>query len=130
MNQIAQRRRIKSKLVFSNIRNEFSAGFSIGIEKLLSRFVRAKVSFVLRREKCRLVMIEPPGQLFRRRILEIDDRIFIAVEHIAFEQEIPRAMQQSTVLDAGAVMNSFEIKTRERRRRGNAVETMSVIENA
>src|SRR5256885_8389137 len=130
MNQIAQRRRIKSKLVFSNIRNEFGAGFSIGIEKLLFRFVRAKVSFVLRREKCRLVMIEPPGQLFRRRILEIDDRVFIAVKHIAFEQKVPRPMQQSTVLDARALMNSVEIKTRERRRGGNAVKAMAVIKNA
>src|SRR2546423_9827738 len=120
MNQIAQRRRIKSKLVFSNIRNEFGAGFSIGIKKLLSRFVRAKVSFVFRREKCRLVMIEPPGQLFRRRILEIDNRVFITIKHIAFEQEVPRTMQQSAVLDARALMNSFEIKTRESRRRGDA----------
>src|SRR5882724_2644318 len=130
MNQIAQRFRIKPKFSLSDKRDEFSAGLAGGIEKLLSRLVRAKVSFVIRREKCRLVMIEPPGQLFRRRILKIDDRVFIAVKHIAFEQEVPRPMQQSAIFNARVVMNSFEIKTRERGRRGNAVETMSVIQNA
>src|SRR2546423_14643393 len=130
MNQIAQRFRIKTKFRLSDKRDEFSAGLAGCIKKLLSRLVRAKVSFILRREKCRLVMIEPPGQLFRWRILEIDDRVFIAVKHIAFEQEVPRPMQQSAVLDAGVVMNSFEIKTRERCRRGHAVKTMSVIKNA
>src|SRR5882724_6657011 len=130
MNQIAQRFRIKTKFRLSDKRDEFSAGLAGCIEKLLSRFVLAKVSFILRREKCRLVMIEPPGQLFRWRILEIDDRVFIAVKHIAFEQEVPGAMQQAAIFNVGVVVNSFEIKTGKRRRRGNAVKTMSVIKNA
>src|SRR5882724_3918275 len=127
MNQIAQRFRIKTKFRLSDKRDEFSAGLAGGIEKLLSRLVRAKVSFILGRQKRRLMMIEPPGQLFRRRILEIDNRVFIAVKHIAFEQEVSRPMQQSAIFNTGAGVNSFEIKTRERGRRGNAVKTVSVI---
>ena len=114
----------------SDIGNEFGAGFPIGIEKLLSRFVRAEMSFILRRKKRRLMMIEPPRQPLRRRILEINDRIFIPVEHMAFEQEIPRAMQQSAIFNGHVPMNSFKIKTRERRCGGNAVEAMTMVENA
>src|SRR5437763_7669424 len=130
MNQIAQRFRIKTKFRLSDKGDEFSAGLAGCIEKLLSRFVRAKVSFILQRQKRRLMMIEPPGQLLRRRILEIDDRVFIAVKHIAFEQEVAWPMQESAIFNTGVVVNSFEIKTRERGRRGNAVKTVSVIQNA
>jgi hypothetical protein len=43
-----------------DVGDEFSAGFPRRVEKLLSRRIGAKVRFVFRREKCRLMMIEPP----------------------------------------------------------------------
>ena len=51
MNQIAQRFRIKPKFRLRDKRDEFGAGLAGCIEKFLARFVRPKVSFVLRREK-------------------------------------------------------------------------------
>jgi hypothetical protein len=40
---------------------------------------------IIGREESALVMIEPPGEQRRTRILEIDDDIFVAIERAIFE---------------------------------------------
>ena len=67
-----------------------------------------------------LVMIEPPRQPPVGAIFEIDDRVFVAVEHVSVEQEIVRAMQQPTVTNFSVGMYSLLIKTGEGRRRSSS----------
>ena len=76
------------------------------------------------------MMIEPPGQFVRRRILEIDDRVFIAIEHFFVEQNIARAMQQTAVINLGVWIDSLMIKTREGGRGSHAIKTVAVIKDA
>src|SRR5262245_38103333 len=46
-----------------HVRDELSAGFVTRIVELTTASIVTKMGFVLRRKKCTLVMIEPPGQL-------------------------------------------------------------------
>ena len=85
--------------------------------------------FVLRREKGRLVMVEPPGQAVGGRILEIHNRVLVSVEHL-FVKERAGTMEQPCVFDAGRGANSCEVKAREDGGRGDAVKAVSVIEQA
>src|SRR5207302_7287129 len=88
------------------------------------------MSFIFRREKCRLMMIEPPRQFLRRRVLEIHDRVFIPVEHRLVEEEIAGPMKQASVCNFRIAVNSFEIKARECGRRSHAVKAVAVIKDA
>ena len=74
-------------------------------------------------------MIEPPGQLFRRRILEIDDGVLVAIEH-GFIKQVARTMQQTGVTDISIRVDSFIVETRKGCRRSNAVEAVAVIKHA
>src|SRR6266849_9782690 len=103
-----------------DVGDEFSARLACGIEKFLSRVVRAKMRFVFRREKSRLMMIEPPGQLVRSRVLKIDDRVFVAIEQVEIKQ-VSRAVQQAAVIDFRFRMDSFFVKARENGSRSDAV---------
>ena len=76
------------------------------------------------------MMIEPPGQLFRRGVFEIHDRVFVAVKHVSVEEKVVRAMQQPTVTDFSVGMYSLLIKTGESRRRSDAIKTMTVVKDA
>ena len=73
-------------------------------------------------------MIEPPGQLFRRCIFEIDDRIFIAIKQLEIEK-VARAMQQTSVVDFSFGMNTVFVESREGCRRGDAVKTVAMIKD-
>ena len=72
-------------------------------------------------------MIEPPGQSFRGRILEINDRVFVAIKHSQVKQ-IARAMQQSGVVDVSFGVNAFFVKTRKGSGGGDAIEAVTMIE--
>src|SRR5262252_7235844 len=55
VNQVAQGLSVETKFCLRNIGDEFSAGLAAGIEKLPAGLVRPEVSFILRREKGRLM---------------------------------------------------------------------------
>src|ERR1043165_5254229 len=76
------------------------------------------------------MMIEPPGEFFRRRVLEINNGILITVEHISVEEQIAGTMQQTAVRNIGVRVNPFEVKTREGGCRGHAVKAVPVIKDA
>ena len=117
---------VETKLIARNIGDEFRARLARGVEKFLAGLVSAKVSFVFGSQKRRLVMIKPPGQFFRGRILEVDDRIFVAVEQREIEK-VSRTMQQTAVVDFRFRMNAFFVEAREGCGRGDAVEAVTVI---
>ena len=129
MHQVAERFGIKTKLSPGNVRDEFSAGLTSGIKELLARLVSAKMCFILRTEKRRLMMIEPPRQFGRRRVLEIDNGILVTVEH-SFVKKIAWSMQESAIFNVRSAIDSFVVKPAEYGRRSDAVKTMAMIENA
>ena len=129
MNKVAQRFGIKTELGLRDIGYEFRAGFTSWIKKLFARLVSMKMRFILRTEKCRLMMIEPPGQLRRWRIFEVDDRVLVSIKHL-FIKQIARSMKQPAVMNIGAGNNSLAIKPGECCRRGNAVKAVAVVKNA
>src|SRR5213083_226193 len=104
--------------------DKFRARLARRIQKLLVRLSDAEMYFVLWGEKRGFVMIEPPGQFFGRRVLEIDDRILVTVK------QVTRAMQQTGVLDLRFGMDLFFIKACEGGGRGDAVEAVAVIKQA
>src|SRR5258705_13256613 len=91
--------------------------------------VGTKVRFIRGRKKRRLVMIKPPGQLLCRRILEIDDRVFVAIQQRQVEK-VSRAVQQTSVVNFSFAVNTVRVEAREGCGRGDAVETVAVIKNA
>ena len=85
-----------------------------------------KVLFVRLRQKRRLVMVEPPSQPFVRAILEIDDRILVAVELIAVES-VARTVHRRRVIDLGVSVDFCSVKFGKDRGRRHPVETIAVI---
>src|SRR5215472_3145624 len=74
-------------------------------------------------------MVEPPGDLGRTGILEVDDCVFVAIE-LALVEKRARAVQKTSELKVHIVADTLAIKPREQSRRGCTVEAFVVIENA
>src|SRR5687767_5163374 len=122
-------RNIEPEPFVRNVSNKLSARFSRRIEELPPRRIRTKMRFILRRQKRRLVMVEPPRQSFRRRIFEIDNRVLFGVKHVEVKQ-IAGTMQQSSVVDLCVGIDPFFVEPRERCGRRYSVEAMTVIKDA
>src|SRR4051812_16981932 len=65
-----------------------------------------------RREERALMMIKPPGDAGRIRILEIDDHIFIAVEYAVVER-LTRAVSHARQPELAVRIHAFAIKSRK-----------------
>src|SRR5690348_10493615 len=78
MNQIFEWPRIKSKFVLRYRSDEFGARAIVWLIKHVRDGMFSKLPGILRSEERALVMIEPPGQFRRVRILEVHDHILIA----------------------------------------------------
>src|SRR2546423_2903044 len=70
-------------------------------------------------------MVEPPGELWRIGVLEVDDDGFVAVKSIAFPG-LRGAMGHAGEAKIGVAVKAFAIKTIEERSRGGAVEAAVV----
>jgi hypothetical protein len=84
---------------------------------------------VLRGEKSREVMVKPPGNFGRSRILEVDDCVFVAGK-IALVEESAGAMDEAVVLVAGPGGDALAVKAREERSRAGPIEAFVVIKDA
>jgi hypothetical protein len=69
---------------------------------------------IMGREKGRLVVIEPPGDLWRGGVLEIDDGVLVAGE-IALVKERAGAMHQAVILIGGIGADALAMEAREER---------------
>src|SRR5882672_7158923 len=87
------------------------------------------VLIVFRREKCAQMMIEPPGDLGRSGVFEVDNRVLVSNE-ISFIEERSGAVHKAMVLIAGILANALAMKTGKKRSRAGPIETLVVIENA
>jgi len=88
--------------------------------------VLAKMLGVLRREKCALMMVEPPGYFWRVGIFEINDRIFIAIE----DAILPRRhspVGHAAKSEFSVLIEALTVKAVKQRSRSRAVKT-SIVE--
>ena len=105
VNQLGHRRGVKAEARGRDVRQKAGAGGVFGIEKLARGADRVllagqEVLVILRREKRRKMMIEPPGDPRRGRVFEIDDGVFVAGK-LALVEERAGAMHQPVILVAG-----------------------------
>src|ERR1019366_7112652 len=86
---------IEAEMLLRDHGDETGAGLVIGIVKLAVALVLFEVLGIGRRKKSALVMIEPPSDLGRTGVFEVDDGVLVAVELVLIEQSA------STVHEAG-----------------------------
>ena len=80
------------------------------------------------REKRALVMIEPPGNVGRTGVLEVDDGVFVAVKVFLIEERAC-PVEQSGVDELPVAANTFPIEARKQRSRTRTIKTLVVIKN-
>src|SRR5690606_12372927 len=129
MNKLVEEGIVKADFLFSDPGDELCTGLACRVEAFLSRRVCQKMSLVLRRQKRRLVMIEPPCQTLVRTIFEIHYRILISVELVAIKS-VAGAMHRGRVRDLRVPIDGRTVKFCEDRGRRYAVKAVAVIENA
>jgi hypothetical protein len=71
-------------------------------------------------------MVEPPVEFLGRRILEVNDGVLVAVEHL-FVKERAGAVQERRVINVRAIVDLRAVEAREDRRRRHPVEAVAVI---
>jgi hypothetical protein len=134
VNQLPDRRSVKSKARGRDVRQIARAGGVVGIEELAPAadrilFAGQKMLLVLGCQKRRQMVVKPPGNPRRRRIFEIDNGVFVAGKLVLVKQS-PRPMHQAVVLVAGACRDPFAVKPREQRGRARSVKEFVVIKDA
>src|SRR5579862_331954 len=127
--QIGYRGGIKPEALLRDHGDEAGAGFEGGIVKLAIAFIVLEVSGIGGREKCALVVIEPPRNLRRTRVFEVDDGVFVAVK-MRFVEKRPGAVQQPGINELHIFTDALPIETRKQSRRGSSVETLVMIEDS
>ena len=111
------------------MRDELRAGLVTRIVELVAAAVAAKVIFILRRKKRALMVIEPPRQLIRSGIFEIDDRI-VARSKLFVCNVLPRLVSEAFVFDLCVRIDMAFVETRKHCCGGDSVKTVVVVQNA
>src|SRR5438309_3113588 len=124
-NQLFNGMGIKAKFLLCHMRQKFGAGSVFRVEKLPAFIAKAIMVRVFRREECALMMVKPPGDLWRRGIFKIDDGVLVAIE-ISLIEESARAMDQSGELEVHVRPDAFAVEARKQRGRGRPVKTFAV----
>jgi hypothetical protein len=119
VDQLGDRSGVKAEARRGYVRQKAGARGVIGVEELARAAVRValaveKALLILRRKKCRLVVIEPPGDPGRRRVLEVDDGVLVAGK-LALVKERAGAMHQAAILIAGAGGDALTMEACEQR---------------
>ena len=74
------------------------------------------------------MMVEPPGNLGRTGVFEVDDDVLVAVEFLVIEQR-PGAVNQAGKNELGVAANALAIEAGKQRGGGGSVKAFVVIEN-
>jgi hypothetical protein len=90
---------------------------------------RQEMGVVLRRQESAQMVVEPPGDRWRGRILKVDNRVFIAAEFSFVEQRAGAVHQTAEFVFRGG-RDAFAMEARKQRGRTCAVKTFVVIKNA
>src|ERR1700690_1572231 len=128
MNQLGERLGVESEFLRRDGGQEFRAGFESWIVEFLARAVLLEIGGIFRREKRALMMIEPPGQARRTRVLEIHDGVLVPVEYTILKR-LRSLMRHSRIAEFGLRIDSLAVKPRENRGRRGPVEALIVEED-
>jgi len=92
----------------------------------MAAVVPSKMRLIVWRQKCALVVVEPPCEFVGCGILEIDDDVLARAELI-FADVLAGFVRQALVLDLCIRVDMRPVKARKHRCRRNAVETIVVV---
>jgi hypothetical protein len=84
-----------------DVRDEFRTRLVAWIVEFMTARVASKMSLVLRRQKCALMVIKPPRQLLGRGVFEIYDYVFV-VSELLIGNVLPGLMSETFVFDLSA----------------------------
>jgi hypothetical protein len=73
-------------------------------------------------------MIEPPRDIRRTGILEVDDGVLVAIELLFIEQG-SRTMDEASEFEVDVAADALAIEAREKRRRGSPIKAFVVIKD-
>jgi hypothetical protein len=73
-------------------------------------------------------MIEPPSDIGRTGVLEVDDSVFVSVK-LLFVKERACAVDESRKFELHVTPNPFAVKTREQGGRRSSIKTLVVIKD-
>src|SRR5882724_3028323 len=125
INQISEWRRIESKFLPRRVRNQFCAGLVVRLIVKVLPGRLFKLRGIRRRQECALVMVEPPRHLRRIRILEIDNRILVAIEQSRFPRLL-RAVRHARETKLCVRIKFFAVKTVKKGSRSGSVKAAVV----
>src|SRR3954453_3674126 len=129
MNKIRDGCGIEPEALLRDHRNETGTRLEIGVVKLAIALVLLKVLGIRWRKKCALVVIEPPCDLGRTGVFEVDDGVLVAVELLLVEQRAG-SMNQSGEFEFDVAANALAIKAGKQRGRRGSVETLIMVKDA
>ena len=75
------------------------------------------------------MVVEPPGDLGRGRVFEVDDGILVAGE-LALVKKHAGAVHQALILIAGPRRDTLTVEAREERGRAGSIKAFIVIKDA
>src|SRR5579859_5307725 len=128
VDDVGQRLGIEAELLLRDGRDELGARLEIGIVELLLALVGTELRGILWREERTQVVVEPPGDLVRAGVLEVDDGVLVAVE-LALVKQRTGAMDEAAELEGDVFADAVAIEAREDGGRARAVETLIVEED-
>src|SRR5579863_4161311 len=125
MDQLGQRLRIKVEFFLGHRGDQFRAGLVLRLVEHVRARMLAEMPGVFRGEERALMMIEPPSQLRRIGILEIDDDIFVAVKKTALPWMLG-AMGHSREMEIRLGIETLAVEAVKKRGRCRTVEAAIV----
>jgi hypothetical protein len=128
MNQVGDGLGIETKALLGDGGYETGAGLKIRVVEFLIALILLKVRSISGRQKCALMMVEPPGDFRGAGLFEIDDGIFLTIKVLLVKQSAG-AMQQARENKLNVAANPFAIETREQRSGRSPIKAFVVIEH-
>ena len=121
LDQLCQVVCLESEFLGSDEGNQLGAGLEARVVELLPAAVLAEVGGVFRRQKGALMVIEPPVEPRRGRVLEVHDGIFVPVKQ-RFIEQLRSAVRQTRVGELGFRADTRLVEPGKDSRRSRAVE--------
>ena len=112
IHQIRHRCWIEAEALLRDHRNKTGARLEARIVKLAITLLLLEMSGISRAQKCALMVIEPPGDLGRGRVLEIDNCVLLAIEIVLVEKRAG-AMQETRKRKLHVAADPLAVETGE-----------------
>jgi len=121
--------RLEPETLLRNHGQESRARFKTRIVEFPIAGIAFEVLRVLWRQERAFMMVEPPGDLSRGGVLEVDDGILVA-DKVVLVKQGSGAMQQAHVFKLDVVTNTLSVKAREKGGGAGSIKTAVVIKDA